>query len=115
MDIGSWLREFLSSRMDEEAIARVLSRIPPYLLRGDSSAIGLEGTDYESLEGLRLLLSVVGRALLDEGEAGIPSLADLLSLIESGGGARSEVVRWYRSILKVSRGIEVRGIQAPRA
>ena len=96
MDIESWLREFLSSRMDADRVERVISRIPAHILRGDSSALYIDGGDYESLEGLRLLLSEIGRSL--------PSaISDMLSWMESSGGPRSMTAQWYRSVMRLER------------
>ncbi|MGC9177461.1 MAG: hypothetical protein ACP5G6_03470 [Conexivisphaera sp.] len=95
MDIESWLREFLSSRMDADRVERVISRIPAHILRGDSSALYIDGGDYESLEGLR--------SLLQEGDSGASAISDMLSWMESSGGPRSMTAQWYRSVMRLER------------
>ncbi|MGC8556366.1 MAG: hypothetical protein ACP5NG_05130, partial [Conexivisphaera sp.] len=107
VNLEEWLRDFLSSRMSGERVDRVVSRIPGYLLRGDFSAVLADGNDYESAEGLRLLVSEIGRSLLQEGEEGAAAISDLLRWMESGGGVRALVAQWYRMIVRVGRGIEV--------
>ena len=79
----------------------MISRIPAYILRGDPSALRVNDGDYESLEGLRLFLSEVGRSLLQEGEAGESAMSDLLSWMESEEGPRSMVAQWYRAMMKL--------------
>jgi hypothetical protein len=103
VDIESWLREFLSSRMDADRVERVISRIPAHILRGDSSALYIDGGDYESMEGLRLLLSEIGRSLLQEGDSGASAISDMLSWMESSGGPRSMTAQWYRSVMRLER------------
>ncbi|MFP3283531.1 MAG: hypothetical protein RXP97_05645 [Nitrososphaeria archaeon] len=108
MNIEDWLREFLSPRMSEAAVDRVISRVPGHLLRGDPSALSINASDYESMEGMRLLVSELGRSLLEEGEAGSAALSEILRWMESGGESRAMIARWYRMTLKMGRGLEIK-------
>lgn len=107
--IEEWLEEELvGSGFDREKAKKVALRMPKFMRSEEmENILNVEGMDYESLEGLRLFLSSLGRALLVEGKGGEEALSRMLNEFKDKGGALGLMVDWYRIALKNGIGLMI--------
>ena len=109
MKIGEWVEEALVELgFDGERAKRVALRMPKFMRSGEvEDVLNIEGVDYESLEGLRLFLSSLGRVLLTEGKDGEEALSRILDELKGKGEALGLMVDWYRVVLKNGAGLTI--------